>query len=529
MDGVFDNVLLGFQTAFSPANLLYCFGGVVLGTFIGMLPGLGSATGVALLLPLTLTLDPISALIMLAGIYYGCQYGASISSILIATPGDSASVVTAFDGYPLARTGRAGQALATSVIASFVAGTITIIPLMTLAPIFSGLALNFGPPEMFALMVLGMASVVGFGGGTSQAKGLAMAAFGVAISTVGIDAQTGIARYTFGQVQLLDGIGFLGVVIGLFAVAEVMAQVGRGGAEPIRTRMRDMLMSRRDLREISGPTARGGVVGFLVGMLPGAGATLASFFAYDIERRVSKKPERFGKGALPGVAGPEAANNAAANAAFVPTLTLGIPGSGTTAVLLGAFIIFGLQPGPLFLREQPELAWGLMASFYLGNLLLLAMNLPLAPVLGSLLRIRYSLLYPLILLVALIGAYAMQNRMWGVWLGLAFGVIGYVMHKYGYPAAPLILGLILGSLMEKTLTQTSDMGGGDLTIFFNRPIALLLFALALVLLLAPYLVKAVRRMRPAPTSTPPDGPADDAASARSGDEEMTTLSRREDG
>ena len=495
MNEILGHVLLGFETAFSPANLLYCFVGVVLGTVIGMLPGLGSATGVALLLPLTLTLEPVSALIMLAGIYYGCQYGASISSILIATPGDSASVVTAFDGYPLARSGRAGQALATSVISSFVAGTITIIPLMTLAPIFSNLALNFGPPEMFALMLLGMVSVVGFGGTGSQAKGLAMAAFGVAISTVGIDAQTGVARFTFGQVQLLDGIGFLGVVIGLFAVAEVMAQVGRGGAEPIHARIREMLISRRDLREIAGPTARGGLVGFFVGILPGAGATLASFFAYDVERRASKTPERFGKGALAGVAGPEAANNAAANAAFVPTLTLGIPGSGTTAVLLGAFIIFGLQPGPLFLQEQPALAWGLMASFYIGNLLLVAMNLPLAPVLGSLLRLRYSLLYPLILLLALTGAYAIQNRMWGVWLGLGFGVVGYLMNKYGYPPAPLILGLILGTLMEKSLAQTSDMGGGSLAIFLDRPIALVIFAFALILPGGPYLVRTARRLR----------------------------------
>ncbi|MGH3326898.1 MAG: tripartite tricarboxylate transporter permease, partial [Streptomycetales bacterium] len=286
MGALFDQVALGFQTAVSPENLFYCFVGVLLGTFIGMLPGLGSATGVALLLPLTLTLEPVSALIMLAGIYYGSQYGASISSILVATPGDSASVVTMFDGYPLARQGRAGQALATAVVSSFVAGTVTIVPLMTLAPIFSSLALNFGPPEMFALMVLGMASVVGFGA-TSQAKSLAMAAFGVVISTVGIDAQTGIARFTFGQVALLGGIGFLGVVIGLFAVAEVMGQVGQGGVEPIRTRMREMLLTRRDLREISGPTVRGGVAGFLIGVLPGAGATLASFFAYDLERRVS--------------------------------------------------------------------------------------------------------------------------------------------------------------------------------------------------------------------------------------------------
>lgn len=520
MGGIFDQVVVGFQTAVSPQNLLYCFIGVFLGTYLGMLPALGSVTGVALLLPLTLGLEPVSALIMLAGIYYGCQYGASISSILVATPGDSATVVTAFDGYPLARSGKAGQALAASVIASFAAGTITIIPLMTLAPIFSGLALNFGPPEMFALMVLGMASVVGFGG-SSQAKGLAMAAFGICLATVGLDAQSGIPRFTFGQVQLLGGFGFIGVVIGLFAVAEVLTQVGQGGASPIRTRMRDMLITRRDLRQIRGPTVRGGVLGFLLGMIPGAGATLASFFSYDVERRVSKRPDRFGKGALEGVAGPEAANNSAANAAFVPTLTLGIPGSGTTAVLLGAFLVFGLQPGPLFLTEQPELAWGLMASFYIGNAFLFAMNLPLAPVFGSILRLRYSLLYPLVLLLAFVGAYATENRMWGVWLGLAFGLIGYLMKKYDYPAAPVILGLILGGLMEKSLVQTSDMSGGDLTIFFRHPIALGLFAAALAVVVGPYGVAAARRAR----RRGDDGPGDTSASAGTEEESVTPTIR----
>jgi putative tricarboxylic transport membrane protein len=497
---------LGFSTAFTPHNLLYCLVGVIIGTVIGMLPGLGSATGVALLLPLTLSLEPVTALIMLAGIYYGCQYGSSISSVLIATPGDSASAVVVFDGYPLARKGKAGQALATSAIASFISGTLTIIPLMTLAPLFAAFALHFGPPEMFALMVLGMASVVGFGGTSqAQAKGLAMAAFGIALATVGIDAQSGIARFTFGQVELSGGIGFLAVVIGLFAVAEVMVQVGRGDANPIRTRVREMMISRRELRQIGGSIGRGGVVGFVVGILPGAGATLASFFAYDVERRFSKRPERFGTGMLEGVAGPEAANNAAANASFVPTLTLGIPGSGTTAVLLGAFLIFGLQPGPLFLHEQPKLAWGLMASFYIGNVFLVLLNLPLAPFFASILRLRYSLLYPLILLLSFVGAYAIENRMWGVWLGLAFGVIGYLMKKYDYPAAPVILGIILGGLMEKSLVQTSDMGGGDLTIFFHRPIALVLLAVAFAVILGHYIVKAVRRITrrtPSPTSRP---------------------------
>ena len=497
---IFDQVALGFSTAFTLHNLLYCLLGVLIGTVIGMLPGLGSATGVALLLPLTLTLEPVTALIMLAGIYYGCQYGSSISSVLIATPGDSASAVVTFDGYPLARAGRAGQALATSAIASFVSGTLTIIPLMALAPLFASVALHFGPPEMFALMLLGMASVVGFDA-QSRAKGLTMAALGCALAMIGIDAQSGIARFTFGQIALTGGIGFLAVVIGVFAIAEVMGQVGKGGAAPIRTRIRDMMISRAELRQIRGSIGRGGVAGFLLGVLPGAGATLASFFAYDIERRASKHPERFGKGMLQGVAGPEAANNAAANASFVPTLTLGIPGSGTTAVLLGAFLIFGLQPGPLFLSQQPKLAWGLMASFYIGNVFLVLLNLPLAPVFASILRLRYSLLYPLILLLSFVGAYAIENRMWGVGLTLAFGAFGYLMKKYGFPAAPLILGLILGGLMEKSLVQTSDMAGGDLGIFLHRPIALVLFAVALLVLFGSTLLKAARRL-PGRSRTP---------------------------
>ena len=489
-----DQIVNGFTVAFSPENVLFCFLGVLLGTIIGLLPGLGSATGVAILLPLTITLEPVTALIMLAGIYYGCQYGATISAVLISTPGDSSSVVTAFDGYPMAREGRGGAALGMAAIGSFIAGTISVVLLMTTAPVFAGFALRFGPPENFALMTLGLASVVGFTA-DSRAKGLAMAAFGVAISTVGIDAQTGVSRFTFGSTSLLGGIGFLQVVIGLFAVAEVMRQVTRGGTEPIRTRFRDMFPTRDDWHRSRMPIVRGGFLGFVMGVLPGAGATLASFFSYDLERRMSKHPDEFGRGAIEGLAGPEAANNAAVNGAFVPTLTLGIPGSGTTAVLLGAFLIFGLRPGPLLLQQQPDLAWGLMASFYIGNVILLLLNLPLAPVFASILRIRYAFLYPVILLVSFVGAYAIENRMWGVWLAFAFGVIGYLMMRYNYPPAPVILGVVLGTLMERALVQTSSMGGGDLTIFFGRPIALVLFGLAVLLIAGPVAWQRVKSRR----------------------------------
>lgn len=483
-------IIGGFQTALSPVNVLYSFLGVLAGTVIGLLPGLGSATGVAILLPLTIGLEPVTALIMLAGIYYGTQYGATISSVLISTPGDSASVVTAFDGYPLARSGRAGAALAIATIASFISGTISIVLLMTLAPLASNIALRFGPPENFALMTLGLASVVGFTA-HSVPKGLAMASLGVAISTVGIDAQSGIGRFTFGSTSLLGGIGFLEIVIGLFAVSEVVAQVRRGGGKPIRTRFRDMFITMDDWRRSRMPIVRGGLVGFFVGVLPGAGATLASFLSYDLERRLSKEPERFGKGAIEGVAAPEAANNAAVNGSFVPTLTLGIPGSGTTAVLLGAFLLFGVRPGPLLLEQQPVLAWGLMASFYIGNAMLLVLNLPLAPVFASILRLRYAYLYPLILLLSFVGAYSIENRMWGVWIAFAFGVLGYLMKLYDYPPAPLILGVVLGDLLEKTLVQTSSMGRGDLTVFFDRPIAMVIFALAALLTFGPSVMHLV--------------------------------------
>jgi putative tricarboxylic transport membrane protein len=486
-----ENVVGGFQDAISPTNLAFCFLGVLAGTVIGVLPGLGQTTGVALLLPLTLGLEPLTAFILLAGIYYGCQYGGTITSVLIATPGEPSTVVTTIDGYQMARQGRAGPALAIAAIGSFLAGTISIVFLMTLAPVFATFALQFGPPETFALVVLGMAGVVGFSS-ASRSKGLAMGALGVAFATIGIDAQTGIARFTFGNVELLGGFGFVEAIIGLFAISEVLTQIEAGGVEPIRTRLRDMLLTREDWRRCRMPIVRGGIVGFLIGVMPGGGATLASFISYDIERRLSRHSEEFGKGAIEGVASPEAANNAAANGAFVPTLTLGIPGSATTAVLLGAFLLFGIQPGPLLMQEQADLVWGLMASFYIGNVLLLLLNLPLAPVFALMLRLRYAFVYPIILLMSLVGAYAVENQMWGVWLALGFGLLGYFMKRYDYPVAPVILGLVLGGLMEKSFVQSSAMGGGGVGIFLQRPIALLLFALTLAVMFGPYLAKRVR-------------------------------------
>jgi putative tricarboxylic transport membrane protein len=486
-------VVEGFQTAISPVNLFYCFVGVLFGTVTGLLPGLGSPTAVALLLPLTLAMEPVTALIMLAGIYYGTQYGATISSVLVATPGDSSTVVSTIDGYQMARNGRAGPALAVAAVASFLAGTISIILLMTVAPPLASLAINFGPPETFALGVVGLAGVIGFTGG-SRAKGLAMAALGLAIATVGLDPSTGETRFAFGNIQLYGGIGFLEVTIGLFAIAELVTQLKTGTPDPIRARYREMLLTWNDWRRSRMSILRGGLLGFVVGTIPGVGATLASFLAYDLERRVSRRKEEFGKGAIEGLAAPEAANNAASNAAFVPLLTLGIPSSATAAVLLGAFLLFGIQPGPLLIEEQPDVVWGLLASFYIGNIILLIMNLPLAPLFASMLRMRYEMMYPLILLLSFLGAFAVENRLWGVWLALAFGVIGYFMKRYDYPAPPVILGLIIGGIMEEALVQTSSISGGDFTIFLNRPIALGLFAFAFAIILGPFIMKAVKAL-----------------------------------
>jgi putative tricarboxylic transport membrane protein len=497
---VLDNLLLGFETALTLENVMWCFVGVLMGTVIGVLPGLGSTTGVAILLPLTLSLEPVTALIMLAGIYYGCQYGGTITSVLISTPGEASTVVTTLDGYQMARRGRAGAALAISAIGSFVAAIVSLALLMALAPPFADFALRFGPPEMLAVMVLGLATIVSFSG-EDRVLGATMAVLGLVIAMVGVDTGSGVARYTFGSVDLLSGIPFVEVMIGLFAVGEVLHQIREGAAAPIRARFRELLISRDDLRRSVGPILRGSGLGFLFGCLPGAGSTLASFMAYGVEKRVSKHADEFGSGAIEGVAAPESANNAAANANFVPTLTLGVPGGATTAVLLGAFTIYGIQPGPLLFDQQPELVWGLLASFFIGNLILLVLNLPLAPVFAQLLRVPYGYLYPLILFTSVLGAYAISNNMFSVWVVLVFGLIGYAMKRLGLPTAPLVLGLVLGPLFEKALVQTSSIGDGNLLIVFTRPLSVVVLVIAALLLFGPALVTRVRSARSRPPSS----------------------------
>lgn len=489
---MWENLMLGFSTALTLENLLWCFVGVLVGTVIGLMPGLGSTTGVAILIPLTLGMEPVTALIMLAGIYYGAQYGGTITSVLISTPGEAASVVTTLDGYQMARNGRAGAALAIAAIGSFIAAIISLALLMALAPPFAQFALNFGPVENLAIIILGLITVVSFAGG-SMRKGLMMAAAGLLISTVGVASGFSDARFTFGNVNLLGGIPFVEVMIGLFALGEVLHQIRVGAAAPIKARFRDMVISRKELVK-SGPSIiRGSFIGFLLGCLPGAGSTLASFMSYGIEKRVSKNKDNFGKGAIEGVASPESANNAAANANFVPTLALGIPGGGTTAVLLGAFTIYGLQPGPLLFEQQPTLVWGLLVSFFIGNVMLLVLNLPLAPVFAQMLRIPYAYLYPIIVLTSLIGAYSVSNNMFSVWLVVIFGIVGFFMKELDLPIAPLVLGLVLGPLFEKSLVQTSALGQGNFGILFQSPISVTILILALLLAVGPTVIGKLRR------------------------------------
>lgn len=494
---VFHSIGHGFAVASTPTNLLFATIGVVAGTLIGALPGIGSPAGVSLLLPLTYGMDPTSAIIMLAGIYYGCMYGGTISSVLINTPGDSATVVTTLDGYQMARQGRAAKALGIATIGSFVAGTFGVVMIMLLSPILARIGLSFGPAEYFALILLGFTAVAAVTD-TSPLKGLAMVVLGLLLSTVGIDVQSGIPRFTFGQTALLDGFEFLPAVIGLFGIGEVLV-----GIKEVRDRgtiradlgWRSVLPSAAEWVRSRWAIVRGTLVGFFVGVLPGAGATLASFMAYGLERRVSRHPEEFGKGAIEGVAAPEAANNAASSAAMIPLLTLGLPGSGTTAILLGGFLLWGLKPGPLLFTEHPDFAWGLIASMYIGNVLLVILNLFAIPLFASILRVPYRVLALFIVLFSVMGAYSLNNDLHDVYLMILFGFAGYVLSRMDYPVAGLVLGLVLGPLFENNLRQALAIAHGDWTMLFTRPISGPLMVLALLALFWPAFVFLAKRVR----------------------------------
>ncbi|MGO3124118.1 MAG: tripartite tricarboxylate transporter permease [Advenella sp.] len=483
-------LLHGFEVALDPSSLFMCFVGVLLGTVIGVLPGLGPPATIAMLLPLTFNLEPTGAMIMLAGIYYGAKYGGSTTSILLNVPGESASVVTCLDGYQMARKGRAGAALGMAAISSFVAGTFGVVALMLLAPPLAKLTLTFSAPEYFALMALGLAMVVLLAGDSLLKAGLSMLA-GLWLATIGTDLFSATSRFTFGSIELLGGVDFVVVAVGIFALGEVLGNLEANETPEFLKppkKIRELIPTREDFRRSRFALVNGSVVGFFVGILPGAGSTIASFLSYGLEKAVSKRPEEFGTGVIEGVAAPEGANNAETGGALVPLLTLGIPGSGTTAMLLAALVLWGFKPGPLFISESPTLFWGLVASMYIGNVMLLLLNLPLAGLLAQLLRMPLYIMYPLIIGVSMVGAYSNANSMFDVGLLALFGLLGYIMRKLSFPAAPLILGLVLGDMMEKALRQALMMSSDGMGVFLH-PVPLGLFAVTGLLLIVPIFKK----------------------------------------
>src|SRR3954470_4279432 len=484
---VVSGLLQGFSVALEPANLFWCFIGVLLGTLVGILPGLGPPATIAMLLPLTFKMDPAGAIIMLAGIYYGAKYGGSTTSILMNVPGESASVVTCLDGYQMARKGRAGAALGIAALSSFGAGTVGVVGLMLVAPPVAKFALSFSSPEYFGLMSLGLALVVLLAG-RSLVKALLAALLGLWIATMGTDLFSATSRFTFGRVELLSGIDFIVVAIGVFALGEVLANMEKHDEAqllPVPKGLRNLLPTMQDLKDCRFAFVNGSVVGFLVGALPGGGSTIASFLSYGLEKAVSRRRDQFGTGVIEGVAAPEGANNSETGGALVPLLTLGIPGSGTTAILLAALVLWGFKPGPLFIPENPALFWGLVASMYIGNVMLLVLNLPLVPLFAQVLRTPVYVLYPLIIGVSLVGVYAGSGSLFDLLLLAGFGLVGYLMRKLDYPSAPLILGLVLGGAMERALRQSLMMSEGKLSILVSRPISAVMLSLAVLVLLAP--------------------------------------------
>ena len=481
---ILHNLYLGFQVALAPMNLLFCFAGVVIGTLVGVLPGIGPVGAMALLLPATFAIPISSSLIMLTGIYYGAMYGGSTTSILVNIPGEAASVITCIDGYQMARQGRAGPALGISAIGSFIGGTFSIIGLMLVAVPLAKVALKFGPPEYFALMCTGLIVLTYLTQG-SIVKSLMMALVGILLGSVGLDMVVGTPRFTFDINELTDGVGIIPVVMGLFGVAEVFTNLETVIARDVfKTEIKNVWPSRKDYGQSKGAIMRGSVIGFLLGILPGGGAILASFLSYAIEKKLAKEPERFGKGAIEGVAGPETANNAAAGGSLIPLLTLGIPPNVVMAMLFSAMIIHGIQPGPLLMANSPDVFWGLVASMYIGNVLLVLLNLPLIGLWVQLLKIPYRILLPLILLFCLIGAYSLNNSTFDVSVMIFFGAVGYLMRKFGYESAPLVLAFIMGPILEQNLRQALLMSGGSFAIFINRPISAVTLAIALLLLLS---------------------------------------------
>ncbi len=486
---LFGGLAQGFGVVFTLSNLAAVFIGCLVGTLIGALPGLGTSGTIAILLPITIGMAPATAMIMFAGIYTGAMYGGSITSILINTPGESSSVMTTLDGYQLAKLGRGGAALGMCAIASFVSGTIGVLLMTFIAPSLADFALSFGPTEYFSLMLLGL-TMLAFLGSASFLKALASGLVGLLLALVGMDPVEGQKRFTFGMLPLMDGIAFMIAAMGLFAIAEILMNVERSKENrPIfSTSWKSVYPTMYDIVSTRWTMLRAAVIGFLIGALPGAGATIASFVSYGVEKRLSRHPEEFGKGAMAGVVAPEGANNAASAGALVPLLTLGIPGSGATAMMLGALILYGVKPGPLLIQNEPELFWGVIASLYISNMVLLVMNLPLIPAFAAVLKVPYHYLYPFIFIVTMIGVYSLNNIMFDLQLLVAFAVLGYAMRKLGFPAAPVVLALVLGPLIERALNQALTISHGDFSVFFTHPISATLIALNILLV-----VGAVRR------------------------------------
>ena len=484
---VLEGVLFGVSLSVTPINLVYCFVGCLIGTMVGVLPGLGPVTTMSLLLPLTLHISPVSSLIMLAGIYYGAQYGGSTTSILINIPGEASSVMTCMDGYEMAKQGRAGAALGMSAFGSFIAGTIGVLGLMLIAPPLANVAIKFGPAEYFSLMLLGL-TMVAFLAVGSTVKAIAMAVLGLILSMVGIDPMGGLPRFTFGVSNLEDGFDLVAVLTGLFGLSEVFYNIEYPAKqELLKTKIKGLFPTLDDWMKVKWSILRGTIVGFFLGILPGGGAIIASFAAYAVEKRVSKHPERFGKGAIEGVAAPESANNAAAQTSFIPLLTLGLPSNVMMAVLLGAMMMHGLKPGPLLMAEHPEIFWGVMISMYIGNIMLLILNLPLIPLWVKFLKVPYHIMAICILIFCIIGSYTVHNQVFDVYVMGFFGILGYFMRKYQYEAAPMVLALVLGPLLENGWRQSLIISDGSISIFFTHPIsASLLGACFLLLMLKLY-------------------------------------------
>jgi putative tricarboxylic transport membrane protein len=478
----FQGLAHGFAIALTPSVLVYAFAGCVIGTLVGMLPGVGPLAGISLLLPASFGLDATTALVLLAGIYYGAMYGGSTTSILMRIPGEAASVMTCIDGYEMTRKGRAGAALAIAAVGSYVAGTVSVVGLMLLAPPLANFALRFGPPEYVALLLLGLL-VLAYMSGGSVPKSLAMAALGLLLGMIGIDHMSGYTRFSYDLVELGDGIGIVPVAVGLFGLSEILLTAGQKQQPTVmKPKLRQLLPSRQEWRASAGPTVRGTFLGFLIGVIPGSAHIISSFVSYAVERRLAKQPERFGHGAVEGVAGPESANNAATSGALVPMLALGVPSGPIPAVMMAAMMVHGISPGPLLIQQQPELFWGVIASMYVGNLVLLILNLPLVGLFVNLLRIPYPFLYPSIIVFSIVGVYAVNSSVVDVWIMMATGLLGYLLRKFDFETAPIVLGLVLAPMLEMSLRQSLSLSDGSYAVFVTRPIAASMLAIGLVVL-----------------------------------------------